>query len=138
MKQTLLVLLIAAIGFAAGFMVEYQLLPKEAPLPSALLENPVIDELYADAEGIVIAKNEDSITLDKSGRQIIMYMEEGAGITLFSWQSNHSLRMDFSEVKIGDSLKGGVSIVVLPESTRGLSKSRNIGDMIANRFLVSR
>ncbi|MBI2523455.1 hypothetical protein HYW19_03625 [Candidatus Woesearchaeota archaeon] len=135
-KRSLLIAIIVVIGLAVGFIIERQISEKN-PLPLEFLANPIVDKLYANAEGTVVAKTEDSMTLEKNGRQITMFIEERVGLTTFFLEQNQSIQISFNEVNVGDNLVGGVSIVLSPQGAIGLP-NRNIGDVIAHRFSVSR
>lgn len=136
----LIIILIAIIGLILGFSAQRQFIKSPTiPLPPEFLASPLIDTFYANVEGRVVTKTADSLTLQKDGNKLTMFIEEDTGLTSFSLSSKQGLQtLDFDDVRVGDYIKGGISIIATPSSAVGLSKPRKVGDVIAHRFTVER
>ena len=110
-------LILALIGFISGFLINRQL-PKasqqtQIPLPPEFIVSPLIDTFYANVEGKVMDKGKDYMVLQKDNNNIQILIEESIGRTTFAKQSGKTLtEIHFNDVKIGDYLKGGISIDV--------------------------
>ena len=131
-NKILLIFLAAIIGFLAGVLISF-LLPYGNPV-SRYIANPIVEGLSGNTEGFIIAKTNDMITLKKGNSQIEIYIEEGRGLTTFF--DKDKKKMIFDEIRIGDYLTGGISILISPEDAASIG--RKSGDLIAQRFTVSR
>lgn len=115
-------------------LVEKQLPVKN--LPAELVKNSVIDNLFANTEGYVSEKHEDYFVLKKNNNSIKLYVEEEMNVTNFyrgdAFENNHIL---YDDIKIGDYLSGGVSIVPNAFSAKEFV-NRHTGDIIAHVMVV--
>lgn len=123
-------------AFAAGFFLERNL-PKNPPasyipFPPEFLTSPLIGTFYANVEGTVRDKKKDFMILQKDNKIIKVLIAEDSGLTTFGKGKNE---IKFEDIKIGDSLKGGISIIVKPTPS-DISKQRKIGDIVGHRFTV--
>lgn len=138
----LIFILVTIAGLISGYLLERKIVPPlspnpSLPLPVTFLANPVLDNVYANAEGTVIAKTEDSFIIEKDNQQITLFIEEKTGLTTFAKQTSSGQQsISFNEVQVGDYIRGGVSIVITTDRTVGLAKKRNVGDILAHRFIV--
>lgn len=138
----LIFILVTIAGLISGYLLERRIVPPlspnpSLPLPTTFLVNPVLDNVYANAEGSVIAKTEDSFVIEKDNQQITLFVEDKTGLTTFSKQtSSKQQSINFNEVQVGDYVRGGVSIVITADRAVGLAKKRNVGDILAHRFMV--
>lgn len=116
-------------------LVEKQLPVKN--LPAELVKNSVIDNLFANTEGYVSEKHEDYFVLKKNNDRIKLYVEEKMNVTNFyrgdAFENNHIL---YDDIKIGDHLSGGVSIVPNEFGAKEFV-NRHAGDIIAHVMVVS-
>lgn len=115
-------------------LVEKQLPVKN--LPVELVKNSVIDSLFANTEGYVSEKHNDYFVLKNNTNSIKLYVEEEMNVTNFyrgdAFENNHIL---YDDIKIGDHLSGGVSIV--PNSFGAKEfVNRQVGDIIAHVMVV--
>jgi hypothetical protein len=106
-------------------------------LPAELIKNSVIDNLFANTEGYVLEKYDEYFVLsDNNSNTINLYVEEEMNVTNFyrdnSSESNHIL---YSDIKVGDHLSGGVSIVPNTSGAREFI-NRKVGDIIAHTMIV--
>jgi hypothetical protein len=106
-------------------------------LPVELIKNSVIDNLFANTEGYVSEKYDKHFILSNGNNTIKLYVEEDMNITNFyrgdSSKSNHIL---FSDIKVGDHLSGGVSIVPNKFGAEEFINRYNPGDIIAHTMIV--
>lgn len=131
---TLIILIL--IGFISGFLID-RWIPKvspkmQIPLPSEFLVSPLIDSFYANVEGIVVEKKKDSMVLEKDNQRIKIFIAEDMGLTTFTKKNN---KINYSDIKIGDNLKGGMSITV-KLTPANISTQRKAGDIVGHRFTV--
>lgn len=130
-----------AVGNIAGFSTFlYQRVPSRLPIPIVAVQNPVIGTFFASrAEGTVIKKTQDSFTLEQHGAKMTIWNEPTIGIS--SWVSEvpdeERRQVEFSEVRVGDYVAGGVNIVNDPILFAG-SNHKQKGDVIAHRFSILR
>ncbi|MBI2039524.1 hypothetical protein HYT18_00450 [Candidatus Microgenomates bacterium] len=137
------VIAISIVGFTAGFMVQKNFTEKATPtgetetkvdLPLDLLKNPLITRLYANTQGTVLAKDQDSITLQKDDSTISLKIKEGSGITTFTDLATNNTT-SFENIKVGDYLMGGVSVTTR-NITVGVPPIAEIGEIVAHHFDV--
>ena len=138
----LILIIIALAGFGIGFATGDKLPGLQTgklPLPADFLSNPVIEKAYANVEGKVIARSKDSFSLEKNGQQVQIFVEESVNLTTFKEKvATGEAEVHFAEINNGDFIKGGISVVINPSSTVGLSKPKKSGDIIGQRFTVIR
>lgn len=105
-------------------------------LPADLVKNSVIDSLFANADGYVSEKYDNYFILKSNNNSIKLYVEEEMNVTNFyrnnSSEKNHIL---YSDIKIGDHLAGGVSIVPNVFGAKEFV-NRKVGDIIAHTMSV--
>lgn len=144
MKKYLVVSLFFIFGVVLGFWGEqkYHILNKEKYLTEQFKQtalHPAVDSMHANVSGIVKQKEPDYFVLESDGETLTIYLEEATGLTSFTKRTNlGSENIHYEDIKTGDSLKGGISIISNPESAVGLSKPRNPGDIIGQNFTVTR
>lgn len=106
---------VSVIGFLAGFFGPQLFIPYSIPAisttpPKILPFDSFFNSLYAKAKGEVVAKAADSLTL-KNNSQTLLIMIDESNVSSFSYQTaSGSSKLTFSQVEVGDSLEGGVSI----------------------------
>lgn len=106
---------------------------QKLPLISELLTNPIFYEWWASAEGTVVKKTEDSITLEKDGNQVVIKVRPT--VTKFFIQVSEigqPASASFEDVKIGSKLRGGVLMSRI--GTLGLAGEENVA--IATSFVI--
>lgn len=127
----------AIIGLILGFVVNHQFLqptvkPKTLPLPGDFLSSSILSSLYANADGKVIAKTNDSFTIKKGPDTLVLSIKETVGITTFMEKTPQGFKnIKFQDVKVGDEVKGGISI------TLQSSPTRRSDEIIAHSFIVT-
>ncbi len=107
-----------------------------------LIKQSSPDLLYANAEGSVTSKATDSFVLEKEGNRLNLFVEEDQGITTFANQSDadpkNPSKSHFSDLKVGQIVKGGVGILVSQQATLGKIPSRSQGDIIAHYMTIQK
>lgn len=80
--------------------------------PVETLKSPIFTEWGGSVEGKIIKKDEDSITIEKSGRDLQIFNQES--LTGYykesSASANFPQKIAFNEVNVGDMIRGGVTI----------------------------
>lgn len=105
--------------------------------PQILRIHSFLQQINASTEGIVAEKNDEYFILsDDKGNQLKLFYEP-RGLTSFSDLKDLSKDIPYSDIKVGDRLKGGISIIVSKENAVGKTGNRKLGDMIAHRFIRS-
>lgn len=114
----------------------------DAPDLYTLIKQSSPDLLYADAQGTVTSKATDSFILEKEANKLTLFVEEDQGITTFNDGSEvnplNPTKPHFVDLKVGQTVKGGVSIFVSVQSTLGLTPSRSQGDIIAHYMTIQK
>lgn len=126
MRRLILINVIAVLtGLLAGYLINSQVAkpatvsPESIPLPANFLSSQVVTDLYANAEGVVIAKTEDSLTIKKGSDTLILSVKESMGLTTFFEKTPQGIKpIKFQDIKAGDNIKGGISIVLQSTPTR--------------------
>lgn len=129
--------------FSISFYLSYSMTKKDKviikpnaiPVPQEFVLNPSLQNLYANIEGKLIEKGEDYLILESNGKKVKLFMEFN-GLTSFALLSSPSGTLDDHDLQIGDTLKGGISILISDNSGIGMSTQRKRGDIIAHRFMV--
>lgn len=143
MKTKIILLAIVIAAFILSFYISYGLSNKPKvtikkniiPVPQEFILNPYLQKLSANIEGKLIEKGKDYFVLESNNNKVKLFMEP-RGLTFFALLSNPNEEVEYEDIKIGDSLKGGVSIIVSEENAIGMSAKRNRGDIIAHYFIV--
>ena len=143
MKRKLLFIFIISIVGILSFLVTYKVTNKnqilikknEITVPQEFVLNPSQQILSANVEGTLAEKADDYFILEADGHRVKIFIEP-RGLTSFLLSSDMTKYIDYDELKVGDTLKGGVSIVVSEESTIGMTGERKRGDIIAHNFVV--
>ncbi len=135
----MLPILAGLIGIIGGIVLSLVTPPKEViirkTLPLMLTKNLTLQQLSANVTGKIIVKDTISFTLESNGNQIKIY-NEPRGITSFTDTVSKN-ELAYEEVKVGDTVSGGVSIVVSEENAVGRTGDRKPGDIIGHHFNVN-
>lgn len=114
----------------------------DAPDLYTLIKQSSPDLLYANAEGSVTSKATDSFVLEKDGNRLNIFVEENQGITTFANLSDpdpkNPAQSHFSDLKIGQTVKGGIGILVSQQAILGKVPSRSQGDIIAHYMTIQK
>lgn len=114
----------------------------DAPDMYTLITQSSVDHLYANAQGSVASKATDSFVIEKDGNRLTIFVEEDQGITTFNDGSEvnplNPTKPHFVDLKVGQTVKGGVSIFVSKQSTIGTTPSRSQGDIIAHYMTIQK
>ena len=143
MKRKIIFIFIIIIVGILSFLVTYKVANEdkivikknEIAVPQEFVLNPSLQILSANIEGKLAEKADDYFILESGSNKVKIFLEP-RGLTSFALSSSLNEHIDYNDLKIGDNLKGGVSIIVNSESAVGLSGNRNPGDIIANFFYV--
>lgn len=138
-------IVIILIFSSLSFFISYTVSKKDTagakgdklPLPEEFITSPALQAFSANIQGVVVNKGSDYFVLEENARTVKLFLELN-GITTFVPESNINTVLKFEDIKIGDRLKGGTSIVVSRESAVGMSAKRNRGDIIAHYFIVEK
>ena len=147
----LIFMILTVSGFWLGFWFEGRVLnsgkqpipilssKENLPLPEELITNPTVDKLMANTEGKVVEKKVSDFTLEKDGIKLKIYLEDERGITRFRFETPQGFEdIGYEDIKVGDYLQGGISVFTSQSSARILSPKRNVGEVIAHTFNVTR
>lgn len=142
-KTILLTSLIIVIGLLLGFTIQKlffessKSIMSSLPLPAEVIEHQVIEKLSANVEGAVVEKGKDTMILEKDNRRVTIHIEESVNISTFDKEiSGKFEHIHFADIKEGDYVRGGVAIVVSPESAVGFIKNYKPGDIIGHNFTL--
>ena len=143
MKRKIIFIFIIIIVGILSFLVTYKVANEdkivikknEIAVPQEFVLNPSLQILSANVEGTLAEKADDYFILEADGHRVKIFIEP-RGLTSFLLSSDMTKYIDYDELKVGDTLKGGVSIVVSEESTIGMTGERKRGDIIAHNFVV--
>lgn len=119
----------AGVGYYAGNVAPFEekVATQELPLITELLTNPVYYEWWASAEGTVVAKTDDTLTLEKDGRQAVVKVNTEGDVSRFYRQGaldTLPVQVSYEEVQVGDTLRGGVNLA--RKGTTGLAGEENV------------
>lgn len=142
MKQStkiILIVLSTALGLIFGVMISLTQSEKEIivrkTLPLELTKNLTLQQLSANVEGVVAAKNNEFFIVETNNQQITVYYEP-RGLTSFTDKSSRG-ELKYEDLKIGDKVSGGISIIISSENAVGRTGNRKPGDVIAHHFNVN-
>lgn len=112
----------------------------DAPDLYTLITQTSPDLLYANAEGSIESKAADSFVIAKDGNKLTLFVEEDQGITTFNDGSEvnplNPAEPHFVDLKVGQTVKGGVSIFVSSQSALGITPIRVQGDIVAHYMTI--
>ena len=143
MKRKIIFIFIIIIVGILSFLVTYKVTNKnqilikknEITVPQEFVLNPSLQILSANVEGKLAEKAEDYFMLESGNNKVKIFLEP-RGLSSFALSSNLDKYIKYEDLKIGDNMKGGVSIVVNEESTVGMTGDRKAGDVVAHFFYV--
>lgn len=106
--------------------------PRQLLDPIELLKSPVFTEWKGSVEGEVVAKDAESFTIEKNGRQLKVFTQQS--LTGFYRETANAqelpVQIQFSDLKVGDMVSGGVTI------TRGTLTNDRDQHVFADVFTV--
>lgn len=137
-KKILILLIVCLIGiilgfFAALFSQSKHLIIRNT-LPTEIANNQTVQELSANIKGIIISKDQESFVLKTNSGDIKIYYDP-QGMSLFL-KGNTNEEIPFKDLKVGDKLSGGVSIIISNQNIVGRLGKRRVGDIIAHNFNI--
>lgn len=141
--KTKLILIVSILLCILSFWLAYRITNKnrvvikknEIAVPQEFILNPSLQQLSANVEGGLVEKAKDYFILGAGNNRVKIFIEQ-RGLTSFLLSSDLTKYIEYDNLKIGDTLKGGVSIVIDEESAIGMSGIRKRGDIIAHNFVV--
>lgn len=105
---------------------EKVVIEQDLPLISELLLNPVYYEWWASAEGIIVSKDESSMTIEKDGNVATIYIRPIV-TKFFKEQSLGASIPDeilFEDIQVGMFIRGGV--VMSRSGTTGIASVEDV------------
>ena len=144
MKKKYVIYSIIAIAVSIGsYFIGRLLAPEVKPkqdvirtvLPAKVVTDLAVQQLNADIQGTITKKDKESITFLTSKGTSIKAYEEPQGITTLVKTDTSAIR--FEDLKVGDEIEGGISVVVSEESTVGKTGQRKVGDVILHYITVT-
>lgn len=112
---------------------EKVVIEKDLPLISELLLNPVYYEWWASAEGVIVSKDESSMTIEKDGNRATIAINPE--VTLFfapGSENDSSEPILYKDVLIGSKVRGGV--IMSKIGTAGLGQEQNVA--VGTSFVI--
>lgn len=100
--------------------------------PTQILQHPVFTEWLGSVEGVLVEKSSDSFTIEKGGKKLPIYLQEGlTGFYGKAVNVGKALpKITLKEIPIGAYLRGGVTI------TRLSLKDKADRHIFANIFTI--
>lgn len=143
MKTKIVLGIIIAFVSILSFYLSYKIAKRdttiikrnEIAVPQEFILNPSLQVLSANIEGELTEKGNDYFVLESGNNKVKIFIEP-RGLTTFALSSQLDKYIKYEDLKVGDTLKGGISIVISEESTIGMTGNKKRGDIIAHFFAV--
>lgn len=115
-------------------LVKSYILYDDAPDIYTLIRQTPFDLLYANTNGIVESKTDNSFILARSNNKLTINVEENLGITTFIDGSEidplNPAKPHFVDLKVGQAISGGIGIIIAKQGTL------NPGDIVAHYMTI--
>lgn len=120
----------------SGGLTKSYLAYDNAPNIYTLIRQTPFDTLYANVEGVIESKTDNSFILSRYNNKITINVEENLGITTFNDGSEtdplNPTKPHFIDIKVGQTAIGGIGIIVTKQGTL------NPGDIIAHYMTIEK
>lgn len=121
---------------ASGALAKSYTLYDNAPDLYTLIRQAPFDILYANTNGSVESKTNDSFVLVKGQGRLTINVQESQGITTFNDKSEvnqlNPTKPHFVDLKVGQTVSGGIGIIVTKQNTL------NPGDIVAHYMTIEK
>ena len=104
-------------------------------LPKKVLKDYSLQKMNANMVGTITAVSKDFMTIQTPNGTTFKGYNEPQGITSLVDSSGKELK--FSDLKVGEKLVGGISIVVAEEAMVGSTGNRKAGDVVLHYIQVN-
>lgn len=132
-------LFVSVVSYLVGGLLAPEVKPRQdivrTVLPPKVVTDFAVQQLNADIQGTITAKDNQSVTFITSKGTTVKAYEEPQGITTLV--KADELPITLAELKVGDKINGGISVVVSEESTVGKTGQRKVGDVILHYVTVA-
>ncbi|MFI5265138.1 MAG: hypothetical protein ACHQT7_00120 [Candidatus Levyibacteriota bacterium] len=134
--------LICSTSFIIGLnMRSKQIVPQNEPtiirkvLPDKIVTDYQLQQLNANFTGKIVAVAADHVTIEtQNGTRFDGYNEPQGITNVVSVGSGQPMK--FGDIKIGNTIVGGMNVILSKESTVGTTGQRKVGDVILHYIQI--
>lgn len=147
MKKIIIYCIVSVVLFGCSYLLGQIFAPSKSSssmqqtkivrevLPKKILKDYSLQKMNANMTGTVTEVSKDNVTIQTPNGTTFKGYNEPQGITTVVDNTGKTLK--FGDIKVGDNLVGGISIVVAEEAMVGSTGNRKAGDVVLHYVQVN-